>query len=285
MDRNFHDLLRARWKAGKHLCVGLDPVLDRIPDCAHKDNVANTIISFNASIVGATMGSVCAYKPNTAFYESLGPVGWVVLRETIRYIHKHAPGVPVILDFKRGDIGNTNAHYAKLAFEYLKADAVTVHPYLGHLAMEPFLDYKDKGIIVLVLTSNPGADEFQDILLNDDDGYHLSDQVASSVSCIWNYNGNCCVVAGATCPGGLGRVRLIVGDDIPILIPGIGAQGGDLEATVAAGKNSRGNGMIINSSRGIIFADEEGTPDFARIAGQAAEDLNNQILEALKVGG
>lgn len=278
MSRNFMDLLRAKWVEGKFVCVGLDSEVGKIPNCKRSDNLANMIISFNVAIVRATKDLVCAYKPNTAFYEALGPVGWVILRQTIRYINHHAPGVPVILDFKRGDIGNTNFGYVKLAFDYLKADAVTGHPYLGREALLPFLDQSDKGVIVLCRTSNPGAGEFQDKNIEGELLYQL---VARQVSQEWNAKGNCAVVVGATCPSELEIVRDIVGD-MPILIPGIGAQGGDVEATVKAGMDSRSEGMIINSSRGIIFASSG--DDFAEAARRETIKLHEEINQHRKGG-
>jgi orotidine-5'-phosphate decarboxylase len=201
---------------------------------------------------------------------------WLTLKETIAYIHAEAPGVPVIWDAKRADIGKTNAGYVR-AFERLGADAITVNPYFGAEAMKPFLEMKEKGIIVLCRTSNSGAEKVQNLRVhllpeecqelfyslhtnsfsaeipNDPILLPFYKVMAHQVVNDWNYNGNCCVVVGATCPGELREVRKIVGD-MPILIPGIGTQGGDLEQTVKAGMDSRGKGMIINSSSGIIFS-------------------------------
>lgn len=281
-ERNFRELVEAQWSRGNFVCVGLDSEFTKIPTSAHcignecEVDIANTIVAFNRSIVEATCDLVCSYKPNMAFYEAHGAEGIAALQRTIMDIHAIAPDVPVILDFKRGDIGNTNIGYAKIAFEYLKADAITVHPYLGGEALQPFLKYKNKGIFVLCRTSNPGAGEFQDrdVALTDDDqtiffgdekyedqereewpGFlPLYQYIAYRVERVWNKNGNCGLVVGATYPKELREVREIVGD-IPILIPGIGAQGGDVEKTVTAGTDSRGKGMIINSSRGIIFSE------------------------------
>lgn len=294
--RNFRNMLEAKWSQGRFVCVGLDSELDRIPNSRGNPDIITTIVAFNRAIVRATADLVCAYKPNTAFYEEHGAAGLEALRLTILDIKNIAPDVPVILDAKRADIGNTNAGYAKMAFDLLGADAITVHPYLGMEAMPPFLDRADKGIIVLCRTSNKGAGEFQDLTVGipreelehlqtvkagpwgqSADGHmttSLSNHVAYQVSKHWNKNGNCAVVVGATHPNELESIRSIVGD-LPILIPGIGAQGGDLELTVKAGKDSRGQGMIINSSRGIIFASSG--EDFA----EAARRETRKLLAAI----
>ena len=298
MNRNFRSLLETKWAEGKFVCVGLDSEFGKIPESIRRQSIGRTILNFNEAIVDATKDVVCAYKPNIAFYEAYGEAGLRALGETIDYIRKYAPDVPVILDAKRADIGNTNAGYVKATFEYLQADAITVHPYLGREALQPFLDCKDKGIIVLCRTSNLGADEFQDrdVMLTDDDQVlffgdenkkeedmereewrsylPLYQYVAYKVAREWNENNNCAVVVGATYPGELREVRRIVGD-MPILIPGVGAQGGDVEKTVKEGRNSRGNGMIINSSRGIIFASSG--LDFAEAARRETLKLHTLI--------
>ena len=290
-DRNFREMIEAQWSRGNFVCVGLDSEYETIFDITRKyypgvnSGVRNHIGWFNYKIVEATRDFVCAYKPNVAFYEAHGSEGWLALEDTINSIHRLAPDVPVILDAKRADIGNTNLGYVKMAFDYLRADAITVHPYLGAEALKPFLDLKDKGVIVLCRTSNPGAGEFQDQRVVFDDGVHknlqsqrLYQYVAENVAQQWNKNGNCALVVGATYPEELAQVRRIIGD-MPILIPGIGAQGGDVEKTVSAGRDSRGQGMIINSSRGIIFASKGA--DFAEAARRETEklrDLINQFL-------
>jgi orotidine-5'-phosphate decarboxylase len=266
------DMLQKKWVEGKFVCAGIDTDFDKIPESAkHSKNgyalsLVDAFIKFNKAIVDATNDFVCAYKLNVAFYEAYGDEGILALYCTMVHIQKVAPDVPVILDAKRADIGNTNAGYVKFAFDYLKADAITVHPYLGQEALMPFLDCKDKGVIVLCRTSNPCAGEFQDLEVLDSSAnisIPLYQIVARQVATKWNTNGNCAVVVGATYPEELAQVRAIIGN-MPILIPGIGAQGGDLEKAVTAGKNSRGQGMIINSSRGIIFASKG--PDFAEAA-------------------
>ncbi|MFZ1549611.1 MAG: orotidine-5'-phosphate decarboxylase [Microgenomates group bacterium] len=221
------------------LCVGLDPQ-------------TKSLFLFCKKIIDQTYDLVCAYKPNSAFFEGYGATGVEELKKVINYIHKKHPLIPVILDFKRGDIGSTNEGYIKYAFEYLKADAVTIHPYLGQEAVQNFLDYKDKGIIILCKTSNPGSNEFQNLTLPNKRTIYK--QVARQVSAKWNRNNNCLLVVGATYPKELKDVRKIVGDDMDILIPGIGAQGGDLIGTLKAGLNKVKRGLIINSSRGIMYA-------------------------------
>lgn len=291
-DRIFREMIEDQWSRDHFVCVGLDSELKKIPQSAHRsenergNSVSNTIVAFNIGIIEATKDLVCAYKPNVAFYEAQGAAGLNALHRTIENIHILAPKVPVILDAKRADIGNTNAGYVTWAFDFLQADAITIHPYLGAEALEPFLERKDKGIFVLCRTSNPGAGEFQDlqvqmgpILVGNEPMFRPIYQiVAARVARHWNKNENCALVVGATYPHELYDVRSLVGD-IPILIPGIGAQGGDLEATVKAGKDSRDKGMIINSSRGIIFASSgEDYPDAAR---RETAKLNRAIEKTL----
>ncbi len=283
--RNFRNMLEARWAEGKFVCVGLDSEYAKIPQSEKmkEGSIPDVVLDFNKAIIDETHDLVCAYKPNKAFYEALGEEGFIVLYETIGYINEVAPGVPVILDCKDGDIGNTNAGYVKSAFERFEADAVTVPPYMGKESLQPFLDQKDKGIIVLCRTSNPGAGEFQDLIArvkrDGETAYEpLFCEVAYQVSRHWNTNNNCCLVVGATTPNELKAVREIVGD-LPILVPGIGAQGGDIEKTVKAGKDSRGKGMIINSSRGIIFASSG--EDFAEVARNETQKFSDEIQKHL----
>lgn len=252
------------------LCVGLDTDISKIK---------GSQFSFNKKIIEATQDLVCSYKLNTAFYEAIGHVGIKALKDTCDFINKKYPEIPIIIDAKRGDIGNTNNGYVQFVFTYLGADAVTVHPYLGEEAIRPFLECKDKGIIILCRTSNPGAGEFQDLLTssiqscNDRDNLvkPLYKIVAENVVNKWNTNKNCLLVVGATYPNELKQVRKIVGD-MTLLVPGVGAQGGDLEATLKAGLNSKKEGLIINSSRGIIFAENPR---------QEAEKLRNEINKFL----
>lgn len=274
--------LEARWKKGNFVCVGLDSELAKIPQAARENTRfamhpdAGAILKFNTKIIVATADLVCAFKPNIAFYEAQGAHGMEALRETVKLIKWNYPDIPVILDAKRADIGNTNNGYVQLAFEVLGVDAITVHPYLGKEALKPFLDRKDKGIFVLARTSNPGAGEFQDLLVGEEPLYKV---VAKNIAASWNGNGNCGLVVGATYPRELAEIRAVVGN-LPILIPGIGAQGGEVEATVKAGQDIRGMGMIINSSRGIIFASNG--PDFAEAARKAVQQLTGEINQYRK---
>ena len=273
--RNFRELLEKKWDEGKFLCVGLDSDLEKIPESIRQENTRMTMVAFNRAIVDATKDLVCAYKPNAAFYEARGDEGIAALRETAQYILEQAPDVPIILDAKRADIGNTNNGYVDSIFHYLQMDAVTVQPYLGSEALRPFLMRKDKGIFVLCRTSNEGAGELQDLMV---EGEPLYKKVAHLVAEKWNGNGNCGVVVGATYPDELREVRAIVGD-MPILIPGVGAQGGDLEKAVRAGKDNRGKGIIVAASRSIIFASRG--PDFSEVARAKAEELHSKIKRAM----
>lgn len=275
---HFVEILENKWSEGKFVSVGLDSDIAKIPDSvrARADgNIRDTIFIFNKEIIDATFDIANSYKPNAAFYEKYGADGIQALEATIHYIKDNHPTMPVVLDAKRADIGNTNEGYVEFVFDRLNADAVTVHPYLGKEAMKPFLDKRDKGIIVLAKTSNPGSSEFQDI----GEGMKLYEHVARNVSDEWNYNGNCGLVVGATYPEELARVRELA-PSLPILIPGIGAQGGDLERTLQFGKDSKNQGMIINSSRGIIFASSG--EDFAEAARRETQKLHNQIGENME---
>src|SRR5665213_196596 len=251
-ERNFRSLLEAQWERGNFLCVGLDGDREKIPESAQRESIREALFAFNRTIVESTHDIVGAYKPNTAFYEAYGAEGWAALKDTISYINQFAPDVPVILDAKRADIGNTNKGYAIAAFDDLGADAITVHPYVGAEALAPFLERADKGVIVLCRTSNPGSGEFQDLIT---EGEPLYVKVARNVAEIWNANNNCSLVVGATYPDELKRIRSIV-PDLPILIPGIGAQGGDIGQSVKLAKDSRGKGFIVSTSRAVIFASD-----------------------------
>ena len=251
------------------LCIGLDSELEKLPERIRSGPKPQA--TFNKAIIYATQDLVCAYKPNLAFYEACGTAGIDDLKNTCDFLRAHYPEIPIIIDAKRGDIGNTNEGYAKFIFDFLGADAVTLQPYLGKEATKPFLDRKEKGIIILCRTSNPGSGEFQDLMV---DGKPLYQKVAENISKDWNFNGNCGLVVGATYPTELEIVRRIVGD-MPILIPGVGAQGGDVEKTVNAGVDGNGKNAMINSSRGILFASNG--LDFAQAARKAAETLKNSI--------
>lgn len=232
---SFLDKLQNKWDKQKFVCIGLD----------------QADFEINKSIIDATSDLVCSYKPNSAFYEAEGTVGWQSLKKTIHYIHSLDPQLPVILDAKRGDIISTNAYYAKAVFDDLKADAVTVGPYLGKESLQPFLQRADKGIFVLVKTSNKGAKEFQDLPVGPSQKPLY--QIVAGHVVDWNDNGNLAVVAGATYPKDLKIIRQIVGN-LPILIPAVGTQDGNLEAVIKAGIDNKNQGIIISSSRQIIFA-------------------------------
>lgn len=269
--RNFYQMLKKLWANNQFVCVGLDSNLDKIPISVRQSSIADTMFSFNRQIIDATKDIVCAYKTNIAFYEAQGIEGLSALLQTTEYIKKEAPEIPIILDAKRADIGSSNEGYVQSAFNAYSADAITVHPYLGAEALQPFLEQKDKGIIVLCRTSNSGAGEFQDLQINNEPLYRV---VAKQVTDHWNKNNNCALVVGATYPDELKEIREIVGN-MPILIPGIGAQGGNVEKTIQAGLDSNKEGVIINSSRGVIFASDK--EDFAEVARQKTLELGKTI--------
>lgn len=266
----FYDKLSSISKKNSSLvCVGLDSELNKLPQ--HIKSLENPQFEFNKAIIDATHDLVCAYKPNTAFYEAYGSDGLHQLKLTTDYLHATYPEIVLIIDAKRADIGNTNLGYVSFVYEWLSADAVTVHPYLGKDALKPFLDRKDRGVIILCRTSNPGAGEYQDLVVDKKPLYQI---VAQRVSKQWNYNGNCGLVVGATYPTELEIVRRIAGN-MPILIPGIGAQGGDIEKTVKVGIDSDGLNAIINSSRGIIYASSG--QNFAQKAREETLKLRDEI--------
>src|SRR5580704_14381096 len=267
----FVEQLRAVWRGNDSLvCVGLDPELEKFP--AELAGVASPIFQFNRAIIDATADLVCAYKPQFAHYAAYEAEDQ--LERTIDYIHRTYPGIPVILDSKRGDVGNTAERYAIEAFERYHADAVTVSPYLGGDSMEPFLKYEDKGVIILCRTSNPGAGDLQDLQVG---GRRLFHVVADLAARRWNTRGNCALVVGATYPRELAEVREIVGN-MPFLVPGVGAQGGDVAQAVQNGQNTQGTGLLVSSSRAILYGGPgAGGADFAAAARAAALTLRDQI--------
>jgi orotidine-5'-phosphate decarboxylase len=264
---NFFDRLADRIAATDSVVsVGLDPDLERLPDHLADHDLPRW--AFNRRIIDATHEHAAAYKPNAAFYEN--PDGWKALRETVAYAH--GKGVPVLLDAKRADIGNTARQYAGLLDDgEMGVDAITVNPYLGRDSLEPFLSRADKGVFVLCRTSNPGGEDVQGLELAS--GEPLYERVAALAD-LWNGNDNVGLVVGATAPEELQEVREVV-PDIPFLVPGIGAQGGDAEAAVEHGL-ADGVGLV-NSSRGIIFAGEDRGESFADAAGQAAKRLKKRL--------
>jgi orotidine-5'-phosphate decarboxylase len=247
------------------VCVGLDTDERKIP--ASLKNEEDPVFKFNREIIDSTRDLVCAYKPNLGFYEAQGMKGWEALRKTCEYV---PPEIPIILDAKRGDIGNTARMYARALYEVLKADAVTVSPYMGKDAVQPFLEYPDKCAFILCLTSNEGAKDFQ---LSRMEGKPLYELVAEKVLS-WNEKNNCGLVVGATYPDQLKRLREIA-PTLPFLIPGVGAQAGEIESTVKYGTDANGELAIINSSRGIIYA-SSGT-DFASAARNETIKLRDRI--------
>jgi orotidine-5'-phosphate decarboxylase len=265
----FADRLNSAWKATNSLvCVGLDPEPRKFPDRFR--DAPGGIFEFNKAIVDATRDLVCAYKPQFAHYAAHGAE--TQLEHTIDYIKATAPDAIVILDSKRGDIGSTAEQYAQEAFERYGADAVTVNPYLGRDSVEPFLKHADKGVIILCRTSNPGAKDLQDLHVGA--GRKLFHHVAETVAKDWNSSGNCMLVVGATYPEELADIRKRVGD-LPFLVPGVGAQGGDVAKVMAAGKTAAGTGLVISSSRAILYASSG--EDFAVAARQAAQELRDSI--------
>ncbi len=265
---NFMQALHRRWSdANSLVCVGLDPEPAKFP--AHLRDQPDAVFEFNRAIIDATADLVCCFKPQIAHFAALRAED--ALERLIAHIHAAHPDVPVILDSKRGDIGSTAANYAIEAFDRYRADAVTVNPYLGRDSVQPFLDRADKGVIILCRTSNPGAGDLQDLVV---DGQPLYQHVAAKVAREWNGNGNCALVVGATWPAQLREVRNLVGD-LPFLVPGVGAQGGDVEAIIGQGKTTVGTGLVISSSRAILYAGNDA--DFAEAARQATLALRDQI--------
>jgi orotidine-5'-phosphate decarboxylase len=232
------------------LCVGLDVDFSKIP--ARFKAEKHPQFEFGKWIIDQTAEFAAAFKPNTAFYEARGAQGWAELKLTVEYLQDKYPEIVTVCDAKRADIGNTNNGYVASIFDELGFDAVTLHPYLGREALEPFLARKDKACIVLCGTSNPGAGEFQDLRV---EGKPLWQMVAERVSREWNANGNCMLVVGATCPDEMRVVREIA-PEMTFLVPGIGAQGGDVKAVVFAGLDANGKGLMISASRSILFSDD-----------------------------
>ena len=267
MNNFIKQLYKCQQKNKSLVCVGLDPNMEKIEELGIDLSV------WLKAIVDAVADKVCAFKPQIAYFSALSAEK--ELLQIINYIHKNYPAVPVILDAKRGDIGTTAEQYAIEAFEKYQADAVTVNPYMGHDTLQPFLDYADKGVIVLCKTSNAGSNEFQNLVL--ENGNTLYEQVATNAANKWNINQNLLLVVGATYPQELANIRKIVGN-MPLLIPGIGAQGGDVVATLQSGLNAdlSQSGLIISSSRGVIYAGDS-LENYVQKASNACEQLNKQI--------
>jgi orotidine-5'-phosphate decarboxylase len=267
------DKLAGAWaRSGSMLCVGLDPDPARFPQPWQHQPEAT--FDFCRAIVDATADQVCAFKPQIAYFAATGTEDH--LERLCGYITEVAPHVLLILDAKRGDIGPTAAMYAQEAFDRYQADAVTVNPYLGGDSVAPFLERQDRGAFFLCRTSNPGGGDLQNLLV---DGRPLYTHVANMVASQWTAMGSCGLVVGATYPGELAAVRNIVGD-LPLLVPGIGAQGGDVDAAVAAGMDRHGTGLVINSSRAILYASSG--PDFAEAARAEAVRTREAISRAAR---
>jgi orotidine-5'-phosphate decarboxylase len=266
----FIEKLNAAWAENQSLlCVGLDPDISRFP--AELAGKPDAIFTFCKAMIDATADLTCSFKPQIAYFAALRAEDQ--LEALCRYIKTTYPAIPVILDAKRGDIGATAEQYAREAFERYAADAVTVNPYMGFDSIAPYMEWKDKGAIVLCRTSNAGGSDLQFL---DVGGVPLYQHVAKLVVEKWNTNGQCALVVGATFPDELAQVRNIVGD-MPLLVPGIGAQGGDIAATVAAGKTANGTGMMINSSRAILYAKTSGNETFAEAARRVAIETRDAI--------
>ncbi|MFJ3045497.1 orotidine-5'-phosphate decarboxylase [Herbaspirillum chlorophenolicum] len=266
----FIDKLNGAWKSRNSLlCVGLDPDVKKIPE--ELRGKSDAIFEFCRAIVDATADAACAFKPQIAYFAALGAEDQ--LEQICSYIRRHYPDIPLVLDAKRGDIGATAEQYAREAFERYNADVVTVSPYMGWDSVAPYLEWKDRGVIVLCRTSNAGGSDLQFLEV---EGKPLYQHVARLVAEKWNTNGQCGLVVGATFPHELAQVRAIIGD-MPLLVPGVGAQGGDVEATVKSGKTAAGTGMMINSSRAILYAKPETGEDFTAAARRVALETRDTI--------
>ena len=269
---HFMTALEAAWQQRNSLlCVGLDPDPAKFP--AHLRGRPDAILAFCTQIVDATADLVCCFKPQIAYFAAHRAEEQ--LEALIEHIHAAHPDTPVILDAKRGDIGSTAEQYAIEAFERFKADAITVNPYMGRDSVDPYLAYPDKGVILLCRTSNPGGSDLQFLEVDTPKGrMKLYEHVARTVAEDWNASGNCGLVVGATYPAEIARVRELTGN-LPLLVPGIGAQGGDIAATLAAGRTAKGAGLMINSSRAVLYAGKD--EDFAEAARKVALETRDAI--------
>ena len=266
-EKLFENIVKKR----SFLCVGLDSEMDKIPSFLLKEK--DPVFEFNKLIIDSTHEYAVAYKPNVAFYECFGAKGWISLESTVKYIKENYPDIFVIADAKRGDIGNTSKMYAKAFLENLPFDAITVAPYMGEDSVTPFLSYTDKWVVLLALTSNKGADDFQ---YHDEDGIKLFERVLS-VSQKWGTINNLMYVVGATRADMLKDIRQLVPDHF-LLVPGVGAQGGSLVEVAKYGMNTK-CGLLVNSSRGIIFADS--TENFDKVAGEKAREIQLEMEKYL----
>lgn len=267
---SFIKKLSAAWSdSNSLLCVGLDPDVTKLPIALQQRS--DGIYDFCTQIIDATAAFACAFKPQIAYFAAIRAEDQ--LEAICRYLRTKYPQIPIILDAKRGDIGATSEQYAREAYERYGADAVTVSPYLGFDSIAPYLEWKDRGVIILCRTSNIGGSDLQSLMT---DGMPLYQRVAHLVADHWNTSGQCGLVVGATFPEELAQVRQIVGD-IPLLVPGVGAQGGDIQAVMKAGKTRAGAGMMINSSRAILYATPLAHENFVQAAQRMAEMTRNMI--------
>ncbi len=249
-------------KINSLVCVGLDADLAKIPERFQK--LDHPQFEFNKWIIDQTHEFAAAYKPNPAFYQARGAQGWTDLKLTFDFLKKELPDIFTICDSKLADIGSSNESYTTAIFDHLDADAITLHPYLGKEALRPFLEREDKVSIILCRTSNPGAGELQDLKIGEKSVWKI---LAEKIKNDWNEHNNCMLVVGATYPEELAQIRQLTGD-MTFLVPGAGAQGGSVEAVMKVGLNSQGLGLIINSARDIIFAENPA---------QAARELREEI--------
>ncbi len=270
----FIEKLSAAWQANNSLlCVGLDPDINRFPK--HLQGKPDAVFEFCKAIIDATADVACAFKPQIAYFAALRAEDQ--LEAICRYLREKHPSVPLVLDAKRGDIGATAEQYAREAFERYNADAVTLNPYMGFDSIAPFLEWKDRGSILLCRTSNPGGSDLQFLMVGGQaKPLPLYQHVAQLAANEWNKNGQIALVVGATFPQEISEVRALIGD-MPLLVPGIGAQGGDIQATVSAGKTANGTGMMINSSRAILYAKPNANEDFAQAARRVAIETCDAI--------
>ena len=271
---NYRDIYNKIVKKNSFLCVGLDTDLSKVPEFLLKED--DPVFEFNKRIIDATQQFTVAYKPNTAFYEALGAKGWISLQKTAEYIKKNYPGIFLIADCKRGDIGNTCKMYAKTFFEQMPFDAVTLSPYMGRDSVTPFLEYPDKWAIILALTSNPSASDFQIIQEKETDEYLFEKTLKYGQ--LWGDENRIMFVAGATQAYKFQQIRKIAKDNF-LLVPGVGAQGGSLEDVATFGMNES-CGLLVNSSRGIIYASNG--EDFAEKAGEKAAEMQEKMKALLE---
>ncbi|MDB5082333.1 MAG: Orotidine 5-phosphate decarboxylase [Chloroflexi bacterium] len=277
---SFSQKVRRRWDRGLFLCVGLDISADKLPASLAGLPVEDSLFEFNRQIIEATAEFAAVYKPNVAFYEQSGPPGMIALKRTCDWLKSRFPELPILLDAKRGDLASTNEGYAAAFFDYYGGDAITAQPYLGAGALAPFLDRPEKGVFVLCRTSNPDSAQIQGITaaasgnFQEEPLYQRVARLAAGPE--WNYNGNIGLVAGATFPSELGLIRQIA-PALPLLIPGIGAQGGELGQVLENGLDNQGAGVLINASRSIIYASKGA--NFAEAAGREAASLAQSMRE------